>query len=151
MSRSLREQAKQLARQPYKITITNDETTDGEPIFVLYTPELPGCMAQGTTLAEAHENLSDAREEYILSLLEDNLPVPAPGQYAIQSGTGPATINLAFAIGSNLITRPTVVPEPKGSKQLTEITALHYEDPHSLPDQGENLDTLETSIEVRQI
>ena len=44
----------------------------------LWHPELPGCMAQGETVEEAIENLKEVTLEYILSLLEDRLPIPIP-------------------------------------------------------------------------
>jgi len=74
----LRDKAKELASAPYTVVTVRDETTDGDPVFVMYHPELPGCMAQGITVEEARVNLEDARREYILSLLEDGLEVPVP-------------------------------------------------------------------------
>ena len=74
----LAERAAELAARPYTVEIVPDETTKGAPIIVVSHPELPGCMAQGTTLEEALTELDSARKEFILSLLEDDLPVPAP-------------------------------------------------------------------------
>lgn len=76
MSSNLEELADQLADQPYSIEVTQDETTEGEPIFFVSHPELPGCFGQGETLEEAKLNLKEAAKEYILSLLEDGLSVP---------------------------------------------------------------------------
>ncbi len=78
MNNDLTKQAEKLATELYATDIMRDETTTGEPIYLLSHPELPGCMAQGRTIEEAQDNLADARKEYILSLLEDNLPVPLP-------------------------------------------------------------------------
>lgn len=78
MNTKLTEQAEKLAGEPYTIEIMRDETTTGEAIYLLSHPELPGCMAQGETLEEAMDNLGDATKEYIMSLLEDGLPVPPP-------------------------------------------------------------------------
>ncbi len=78
MDSSWEQTAQQLAAQPYGVVIYADETTDGELILVAETPELPGCTSQGITIQEALDNLADARKEYIQSLLEDGLPVPAP-------------------------------------------------------------------------
>ena len=74
----LRTQAEKLAAEPYTVDILKDETVDGRMVFVASHPELPGCMAQGDTIAEAVENLGAAAVEYIVSLLEDGLPVPSP-------------------------------------------------------------------------
>lgn len=78
MNTDLTKQAGKLATELYATDIMRDETTTGEPIYLLSHPELLGCMAQGQTIEEAQDNLADARKEYILSLLEDNLPVPLP-------------------------------------------------------------------------
>lgn len=74
----LEEQAEKLADKPYSIDIMLDETVDGKRVYLVSNPQLPGCMAQGDTIGEAVDNLKDARIEYILSLLEDELPVPSP-------------------------------------------------------------------------
>ena len=73
-----REEAERYAVMPYTEVITRDQTTDGRPCYVASHPELPGCMSQGETIAEALLNLEDARRMYIQSLLEDGLPVPLP-------------------------------------------------------------------------
>src|SRR5262245_12122257 len=78
------EMAKRFASLPYSIVVEQDETTEGEPIYVLSHPELPGCIAQGETWEEALDNLSDATYEYISSLLEDGLAVPEPRQHQIR-------------------------------------------------------------------
>ncbi|MBI5054127.1 MAG: type II toxin-antitoxin system HicB family antitoxin, partial [Chloroflexi bacterium] len=72
------EQATKLAKRQYLVEILLDETTDGEPIFLARSPELEGCLAQGETNEQAHENLVAARIDFICSLLEDGLPVPDP-------------------------------------------------------------------------
>ncbi len=105
MNNDLENQAKKLAARPYTVIITQDETTDGQPIYVLYNPELPHCMAQGWTIEEAQENLLDAREGYILSLLEDDLPVPPPEHDATKSVASvgdTVTIPLQPVYGSRL-------------------------------------------------
>lgn len=78
MNNDLTKQAEKLATELYTTDIMRDKTTIGEPIYLLSHPELPGCMAQGRTIEEAQDNLVDARKEYLLSLLEDNQPVPLP-------------------------------------------------------------------------
>jgi predicted RNase H-like HicB family nuclease len=125
MSKSLEKKAQELAAEPYTINVTKDETTDGEPIYVLYNPELPGCLAQGWTIEEAQENLLDAREGYILSLLQDNLPVPLPQRYATQtSAGGDHSVTIPLTIGLNQSTRPTVqahwetIQSPETPKQF---------------------------------
>jgi predicted RNase H-like HicB family nuclease len=44
--------------------------------FVALCPALPGCVSQGQTKTQVLENIREAAEIYIESLLEDGLPVP---------------------------------------------------------------------------
>lgn len=78
MTNDLRILAETLANSDYTVRIAQDETTDGKQVWFLTVLELPGCMAQGATQDEALKNLREARIEYILSLLDDGLPVPTP-------------------------------------------------------------------------
>lgn len=45
--------------------------------FVAYIPALKGCVSQGETRDAAIANLKEAAEAYVVSLVEDHLPVPA--------------------------------------------------------------------------
>jgi len=56
----------------YRIVIEADE--DG--VFVAECPALPGCVSQGTTRAEALENIKDAIAGYIESLRRHGEPIP---------------------------------------------------------------------------
>ena len=94
MNTKLSERAEKLAAEPYTVEIILDETTDGEPVYLVSHPELPGCMAQGGTIEEATANLEDARKEYILSLLEDGLPVPTPSSRATETTLGQGITNV---------------------------------------------------------
>ena len=85
--RQLQQRAAQLAERPYQIEVQLDTTLDGEPVFVASCIELPGCMAQGKTPAAAVASLREATYDYVLSLIEDGLPVPDPA-HAV-SGTQP--------------------------------------------------------------
>ena len=67
----------QYMRLPYAIEVVRDEC-GGEPCFMASHPELPGCMAQGDTPAEAVNNLTEARRDYISALLSENIDVPTP-------------------------------------------------------------------------
>jgi predicted RNase H-like HicB family nuclease len=44
--------------------------------FVATVPALPGCVSQGKTRREVLRNIKEAIEVYVVSLLEDGLPVP---------------------------------------------------------------------------
>lgn len=78
MNEQLWQQAKTLAARNYGVRVVQDTLSDGSVVFMASTPELTGCKSQGTTHEEATANLSEARIDYIYSLLEDGLPVPDP-------------------------------------------------------------------------
>lgn len=50
--------------------------------YSAYVPDLPGCIATGTTQAEVKRNIRDAIELHVKGLLEENLPVPKPQSFA---------------------------------------------------------------------
>jgi len=58
----------------YRVRIEQDE--DG--MFVVECPNLPGCISQGKTRAEALANIRDAIEGYLASLEKHGDPVPPP-------------------------------------------------------------------------
>ena len=58
----------------FRVLIAPDE--DG--VFVAECPNLPGCISQGKTRAEALANIKDAIDGYIASLRKHNEPVPLP-------------------------------------------------------------------------
>jgi predicted RNase H-like HicB family nuclease len=105
MNKKLDEQAKLLAELPYTLKIARDITVDGKNVFLTSHPELIGCMAQGDEVDKAVDNLREVTYEYILSLLEDKLPVPMP--LSRQSTTGYA--------------RATITGEVKGNKPFGDI------------------------------
>jgi predicted RNase H-like HicB family nuclease len=78
MNKKLDERARTVAEWPYTLKISKDKTVDGKDVFLASHPELIGCMAQGEKVEEAVENLKEVTYEYILSLLEDHVPVPVP-------------------------------------------------------------------------
>ncbi|MBA4375271.1 MAG: hypothetical protein C0401_03745 [Anaerolinea sp.] len=81
MKPAIIEVAKKIASHNYTIEVINDLDQEDGYIYLAKNPELFGCMGQGKTIDEALENLRDARIEYIGSLLEDGLPVPAPSTF----------------------------------------------------------------------
>jgi predicted RNase H-like HicB family nuclease len=44
--------------------------------WVAECPSLPGCISQGESREQAIANIREAIEGYIITLKEDNLPVP---------------------------------------------------------------------------
>ena len=63
---------------PYSTIVVPDVTTDNEPCFVAYHPELEGCMSHGGTPEEALHNLREVTELYISMLQEKGLEIPSP-------------------------------------------------------------------------
>jgi predicted RNase H-like HicB family nuclease len=46
--------------------------------YAAYVPDLPGCVATGTTVAEVEQLLREAIELHVAGLREDGLQVPEP-------------------------------------------------------------------------
>lgn len=46
--------------------------------FSAYVPDLPGCVATGTTIKDAENEIRDAIKFHIEGMKEDGLPIPAP-------------------------------------------------------------------------
>ena len=101
MNPNLMEQATQLAKRPYLVETSLDETTEGELIYLARSPEIEGCIAQGETIEQAQKNLVEARIDYIFSLLEDGLPVPEPAIIPTAS-TSSAVITVVLPYRANL-------------------------------------------------
>ena len=80
MGDEYREKAEKLASRLYAITIERDELANGETVYFVKNPELPGCKAEGMTIDEAKANLADARVDYIHAFLEEGMPIPPPAQ-----------------------------------------------------------------------
>ena len=49
-----------------------------ESNFSAYVPDLPGCIATGTTVAETEQAIREAIEFHLEGLRADNLPIPPP-------------------------------------------------------------------------
>jgi predicted RNase H-like HicB family nuclease len=46
--------------------------------YSAYVPDLPGCVATGSTVKEAEKEILDAIKFHIDGLRENGLPIPAP-------------------------------------------------------------------------
>jgi predicted RNase H-like HicB family nuclease len=46
--------------------------------FSAYAPDLPGCVATGTTLEETEANIREAIEFHLDGMREDGTPIPPP-------------------------------------------------------------------------
>ena len=56
------------------------EKADGN--YSAYSPDLPGCIATGSTREETELNMHEAIEMHIQGLKEDNLPIPESQSFA---------------------------------------------------------------------
>ena len=50
--------------------------------YSAYVPDLPGCVATGTTVEEIEKEIREAIRFHIQGLKEDGLPVPEPTSIA---------------------------------------------------------------------
>jgi antitoxin HicB len=50
--------------------------------YVAWVPDLPGCMSDGETLAEARQNVEQAIREWIEEAERQGMPIPAPSKVA---------------------------------------------------------------------
>lgn len=50
--------------------------------FSAYSPDLPGCVATGSTLEETRARMHEAVDMHIQGLREDDLPIPEPSATA---------------------------------------------------------------------
>ncbi len=66
----------------YPITLYPEEAGG----FTVEIKDLPGCLSQGETVEEAYEMIAEARELWIESCYEDEVPIPLPHTMATYSG-----------------------------------------------------------------
>lgn len=46
--------------------------------YSAYVPDLPGCIATGTSIAETEAQIREAIEFHLEGMREDGIPIPAP-------------------------------------------------------------------------
>ena len=71
---------------PYHITMVRDESGGGAPATVVWVEELPGCISQGETPAEAAQMIDDAMRGWLQVSIDHNDPIPAPRRDSSHSG-----------------------------------------------------------------
>jgi predicted RNase H-like HicB family nuclease len=57
----------------YAIVIENTGSN-----YSAYVPDLPGCIASGSTVAEAEQRIREAIEFHLEGMREDGTPIPSP-------------------------------------------------------------------------
>ena len=69
----------------YTIQITEIAAEDGGG-YLVEIPLLKGCMSDGETVAEALDNIREAKLEWFTYMLENDLPIPEPVDVSKYSG-----------------------------------------------------------------
>jgi len=49
-----------------------------EDNYSAYVPDLPGCVATGSTVAEVQQSIREALELHLSGMREDGIPLPPP-------------------------------------------------------------------------
>ena len=62
-------------KMPYKLEIVPDSEESG---FVASYPDLPGCITCGSTISDAVNNAEDAKKEWLLAAIEENIEIAEP-------------------------------------------------------------------------
>ncbi len=82
--------AEALLERPYHIRLQQRDDGDGAYWFAT-VEELPGCMSDGDTEAEALASVRDAMHGWISAALEAGRPIPEPRDDETTRYSGPAT------------------------------------------------------------
>ncbi len=61
----------------YPVTIEPLPTAEGGG-YIAFAPDLPGCMSDGETPADALRNIEDAIAEWLATAVELKRPIPEP-------------------------------------------------------------------------
>ena len=91
----------------YCIEVTPDKCTDGNPCYMARVRELPGCMSDGNTVAEALENISAALSLYVQALRKRGMEIPA--------GQPQAQWHTRFVDNGTLVNLPTMTTVEHGT------------------------------------
>lgn len=65
---------------PYKMEIVPDKEEGG---YVVFFPELPGCISCGETIESAVANVQDAKCEWIIAALENGIEIQEPESFKV--------------------------------------------------------------------
>ena len=59
-------------KKPYRMNIKEDKDEGG---YVVFLPELPGCITCGETIESAVKNAEDAKKEWLIAALEEGIKI----------------------------------------------------------------------------
>ena len=100
-------EAEKLADRQYLVMTSVDSTTAEKPIIFARVLEIEGCFGQGKTRKAAVKDLRLAVVDFIESLLQDDLPVPAPTKLSPTFGTATKGSYFFVSVGmKNLRPKP---------------------------------------------
>lgn len=51
--------------------------------YAAYAPDLPGCVATGSTLEETRKRMAKALEMHLAAMREDGDPIPEPSHFEL--------------------------------------------------------------------
>ena len=74
----------------FRVVIEEDLKEDGTMAYMAYCPALRGCTTWGYTYEEALENIREAIQAHIESLLKDGEPIPTGPGDEVRVLDGPA-------------------------------------------------------------
>jgi len=63
---------------PYHITMVRNESGDGDGAWVVWVEELPGCISQGDSAADATAMIDDAMRGWFQVAIDHGDPIPEP-------------------------------------------------------------------------
>lgn len=69
----------------YPTQITEIDAKDGGG-YLVEIPLLKGCVSDGETIAEALDNIKEAKAEWLAYMMENKLPIPEPMDISRYSG-----------------------------------------------------------------
>ena len=83
----------------YHDDVEQDSYPDGGLASIARPSELPGCLAQGDTVAQAMAALDEACQAYLDSLMADGLARPVP--LAVRLGATGAALTIRLGTGGD--------------------------------------------------
>lgn len=69
---------KEYMAMSYRVEIIEDKDEGG---FVIFYPDLPGCISCGETIESAVANLMDAKKAWMTEALSSGTKIPEPGNF----------------------------------------------------------------------
>ena len=86
-------------RLPYRMELIPDPDEGG---YVVSYPDLPGCLSSGETYEEALKNAEDAKREWMIAAMEENIAIPEPDSLDAYSSSSDSPNRCTTALPSSL-------------------------------------------------